>query len=135
RRLGARPDEVEVVIEPAGVQVAGGGHQRPRVVDGELVERRGAGRIGELGHVGEGESPVDPAVAVDVEHRVDVVVLDIHPDRVHRGDLGGRGRRGGDEVDVVGDVDLGRLGGQVVDHVVQDLGVRGAHGIAVAMKK
>ena len=45
------------------------------------------------------------------------------------------GEVAGHEVDVVGDVDLRRLVGQVVDHVVEDPRVRGAHRIPVAVRE
>ena len=115
------------------MQVPGRGHQGPRMLQRDLVERRPA--VGRLGHVREGELAVLPAMAMNVEYRIDVVRLDVHPDRMHGRDRLGRRRGGGDEVDVVGDVDLRGGGRQVVDHVVNDPVVVGPDRVPVALRE
>ena len=60
------------------------------------------------------------------------MVLDVHPDRVDRGNRRGERRGGRHEVDVVGDVDAPRRGGQVVEHVVQDPQVMGSDRVSIA---
>ena len=116
------------------MQVAGSRDQRSRMIDGEHVQRRPA-VVGVLGHIRERELPVLAAVAVDVEHRIDVMVLDIHPDRMHRRDPARCRRAVGDEVHVVGDEDLRGLLTEVVDHVVEDPMVGGADGVPEAARE
>ena len=105
RCRGPGADQVEIVIQAPRMQVARGADQRAGVVDRELVQGRPAA-IGILGHIRERELAVAPAAPLDIEDRVDVVILDVHPDRMDGGDRRRERRGRGDEVDVVGDVDL-----------------------------
>ena len=113
--------------------MAGRAEQRPGMVDREDVQRRLLLAVRILRHQRERELAVLAAALLDVEDRVEVVILDVHPDRMGRDDVGGRRRVRGNEVDLVGDVDLGRPRRQVVDHVVEDPEVLGADRIAVPL--
>ena len=81
---GARVEQVDV--EPAGVQMPRGRDQHGVAVGGPLVELPPL--VGMIGLVGVGERAVRAAALQHVEHRIDVTLLHVHPDRPGRGDLG-----------------------------------------------
>ncbi len=121
----------QVGVQSARMYVAGGRDQDPVLVDGPDVLRGAAEvRVGRV--VGIGVVAVLSAALGDVEYRVSLTVLDVHPDWHHRHDaLRGRGRRR-DEIDVVRDPHLRPVRGEVVDHVVEQPVVGGLVRVAVA---
>ena len=110
--------EREVGPQPARVQVAGRADEHAVLLDRQLVLARARSPRGLL-RVGEAAVAAARAL-VDVEDGVDLPGLDVAPQRVEVPDARGGRRPRRDEVDVVGDVHLGRRRRQVVDHVVHD---------------
>ena len=135
---GALPDQVQVGPEAARVDVTDAGDDVAVPVDPPTVLwhrpcRVGPARLAER-VIGEGELAVLAAVSpVDVEDRVEAAVVDVHPDRPDRLDLLGQGRIIRNEVDLPLDVHRELLRDEVVDHVVEDPGVRGQVAVPVTL--
>ncbi len=117
------------------MQVAGGRQQRHRPVRHVLVSGADVGLLRRVRLVGEGEAPLAALALHRVEDGVGPQPGHVHPERMGGGELGGGGRVGRHEVDVVGDRHLRRLRRQVVDHVVHDPVVRRRVLVAVALRQ
>ncbi len=122
--------DLQVVVEAAGVQVPPHEHQRLLAADGppaRVLDARVGGVVGirvagAAGVTGALDGVEDGVAAADHVQPLRVDRLD--PRRLRRG--------GGHEVEVVGDVDRGRVRREVVDHVVHLPPIRGAVRVAVA---
>jgi hypothetical protein len=106
------------------VEVARGLHQDAVALD-DLLVARGPAAVRVRGVARVGEAAVGAGPAVHVEDGIRATALDVDPLRVHLPHPPGQRRGVGDEVDLVGEIDAGPVGQQVVDHVVEHPVVRG----------
>src|SRR5262249_24677237 len=115
---GAGADELDGVVEPAGVNVPDRAHDRSVEPEADLVER-GVSAVGVPGVGRVGERAVLAVTALAVEDGVALASADVEPDRDDRLDGTRKRRAWRDEIEVPDEADARRGGQLVVDHLVE----------------